>query len=60
MYTMTRQPTNIRLTAEAREIIARCSAKLGVSGSAVVEMAIRKFAGECGGKERSTLKPENL
>ena len=46
---MTRQQKNFRLTDGARAILADCSARLGVSEAAVVEMAIRKFAAEYGG-----------
>jgi hypothetical protein len=42
--TTTRKATAIRLTAGADRLIARLAAKLGLSRSAVIEMAIRKLA----------------
>ena len=37
--------TSLRLSAEARQIIKRMAEKLGVSRTAVVELAIREFQG---------------
>lgn len=41
-------PMNFRLSDESLAILAECKARLGVPAVAVVEMAIRKFAAECG------------
>jgi predicted DNA-binding protein len=39
-----RNATSIRLTPEAKELIARLSQKLGVNQTSVIEMAIRVLA----------------
>jgi len=49
--TTQKTPMNFRLTDDARAILTECSARLGVTNVAVVEMAIRKFAAECGGSK---------
>ena len=46
------QPTSFRLSATAQHLIARMAKKLGISKTAIVEMAIRKMSEEVlGGKK---------
>jgi predicted DNA-binding protein len=49
---MLKMPTSFRLSQEAVDILRRRAKELGVTVSAVVEMAIRKF-GEDAGRPRS-------
>ncbi len=41
---MDKQSTSIRLTPEAKRLIRELAKKLGVSQTAIIEIAIRKFA----------------
>jgi predicted transcriptional regulator len=41
---MSKQPTSVRLSDTAKRLIAKLSAKLGISQSAVLEIAIREKA----------------
>lgn len=43
-----KHPTSMRLTATAEKLIAKLSEKLGVSKSAVLELAIRNLAQQQG------------
>ena len=39
-----KEPRHFRLSADARRLLALLQAKLGLSGTAVVELAIRRLA----------------
>ena len=39
-----KQPTSLRLSPEAKRLLAELARKLGVTQAAIVEMAIRRFA----------------
>ncbi len=39
-----KQPTSLRLSPEAKRLLAELAKKLGVTQAAIIEMAIRRFA----------------
>jgi predicted DNA-binding protein len=46
---MAKKKTSIRLSSEAKALLEQLSKKLGISQSAVLEIAIRTFAKQEGG-----------
>lgn len=54
----TKRPVGIRLTDEARYLLEEVSRRLGVTQTAVMEMAVRRMATAEGVPMRESEKPE--
>jgi predicted transcriptional regulator len=54
-----KQPVNLRLTDEARQLLDDLAQRKGVSKTAVIEMAVRAYAETEGMRPRQTAAPSD-